>query len=112
MSVICVAEEREDNVSYSYLVSSSSYSIVMLRRLKEWSMSMETVSYERILEEAKRLDPTDQLRLLEDIAHLIREKSSSGRCRSLLELAGLGKEVWQHIDAQNYVDAERKSWNG
>jgi uncharacterized protein involved in exopolysaccharide biosynthesis len=32
--------------------------------------------------------------------------------RSILELEGLGKELWQGMDAQQYVDQERDSWNG
>ena len=31
---------------------------------------------------------------------------------SVLELHGLGAEVWQGIDAQAYVDQERSSWIG
>jgi hypothetical protein len=30
---------------------------------------------------------------------------------SLLELEGLGKEIWQGIDAQEYVDQLRDEWN-
>jgi hypothetical protein len=29
-----------------------------------------------------------------------------------MELRGLGKEIWQGIDAQEYVNQERASWNG
>jgi hypothetical protein len=29
-----------------------------------------------------------------------------------LDLQGLGKEIWKGIDAQEYVDRERASWNG
>jgi hypothetical protein len=29
-----------------------------------------------------------------------------------MELEGLGKEIWQGIDAQDYVNQERDSWNG
>ncbi|MGA7937162.1 MAG: hypothetical protein WCA35_26665 [Kovacikia sp.] len=32
--------------------------------------------------------------------------------RSIMELEGLGKEIWQGIDAQEYVNQERDSWNG
>jgi hypothetical protein len=28
----------------------------------------------------------------------------------ITELEGLGKEVWNSIDAQEYVNAERDSW--
>ncbi|MCH7620845.1 MAG: hypothetical protein IH870_03005 [Chloroflexi bacterium] len=31
---------------------------------------------------------------------------------SVLELKGLGKEIWHGIDAQEYVDQERSSWRG
>ncbi len=31
---------------------------------------------------------------------------------SVLDLKGLGKEIWQGIDAQEYVDQERSSWSG
>lgn len=32
--------------------------------------------------------------------------------RSLLELKGLGKEIWEGLDAQAHVDQERRSWHG
>lgn len=31
--------------------------------------------------------------------------------RSLLELEGLGAEIWQSVDAQKYVDDLRTEWN-
>ena len=30
---------------------------------------------------------------------------------SILELQGLGKDLWAGIDAQEYVDEERSSWD-
>lgn len=32
--------------------------------------------------------------------------------RSIVELESLGKELWQEVDAQEYVNRERNSWNG
>jgi hypothetical protein len=32
--------------------------------------------------------------------------------RSLLELEGLGHEVWQSVDVEDYLRRERSSWNG
>ena len=32
--------------------------------------------------------------------------------RSIMESEGLGKEIWEGVDAQEYVDRERDSWNG
>ena len=43
-------------------------------------------------------------------AHLKQLVPDSGH--SIMELEGLGKEIWQNIDAQEYVRRERSSWNG
>ena len=32
--------------------------------------------------------------------------------RSLLELEGLGQELWQSVDVEDYLRRERSSWNG
>jgi hypothetical protein len=31
---------------------------------------------------------------------------------SIVELQGLGRDIWQGQDAQEYVDSERSAWNG
>ena len=69
--------------------------------------------YDDVLRRIQRLSPDDQLRLLEDVASLVRrEVTSQARRRSILELRGLGREIWQEIDAQRYINEERASWNG
>lgn len=32
--------------------------------------------------------------------------------RSILELDGLGKEIWASVDARDYIDREHASWSG
>ncbi|MDM8558276.1 hypothetical protein [Candidatus Parabeggiatoa sp. HSG14] len=32
--------------------------------------------------------------------------------RSILELRGLGKHLWQDISVKDYINTERDSWNG
>ena len=66
--------------------------------------------------EAKRsvqaLGPADQLRL---IAELVGQLSGELQCqpgRSLLELQGLGKSLWQEVNFDEYLRRERSSWNG
>jgi hypothetical protein len=73
---------------------------------------VSTTVYYEILSRVQRLTPADQLRLLEELAALIRRQVTTRSQRSILELQGLGKEIWQGIDAQEYVDRERASWNG
>ncbi|OQY52364.1 MAG: hypothetical protein B6247_17165 [Candidatus Parabeggiatoa sp. nov. 2] len=32
--------------------------------------------------------------------------------RSILELRGLGKHLWQDVSVKDYINAERDSWDG
>ena len=70
---------------------------------------MSTIAYRDVLDRAQRLAPADQLRLLEELAALLRHKVVAQKQRSILELKGLGKEIWQGIDAQEYVNKEQAS---
>ena len=69
-------------------------------------------TYEETLERVRQLDPADQARLLEELAELVRQHTATRRKRSILELEGLGKEIWEGIDAQEYVRQERAAWTG
>jgi len=73
---------------------------------------MSTIAYHDVLDRAQRLAPADQLRLLEELAALLRHKVAAQKKHSITELKGLGKEIWQGIDAQEYIDRERASWDG
>ena len=73
---------------------------------------MSTSVYYEIQSQAQRLTPADQLRLLEELAVFVRRQITPQRRRSILELQGLGKEIWLGIDVQQYIDRERASWNG
>ncbi len=73
---------------------------------------MATDAYLDILARIQRLSTAEQLRLLEELAALVRQQLEGMPRRSLLELQGLGKEAWDAADAQDYVDQERDSWTG
>ena len=60
----------------------------------------------------KPLSTAERLRLLEMTVHdLALTAPSEPQKRSILELRGLGKEIWQGVDAQKYVDGLREEWN-
>ncbi len=73
---------------------------------------VSTMLYRDVLDRAQELAPAEQLRLLEELARHLRTLGTRERPQSVLELEGLGKEIWSGIDAQEYVDRERSSWNG
>jgi hypothetical protein len=76
-------------------------------------MVSKTMTYEEILQQIRRLEPREQAELLAEIAGLVRQHIPPSPPRSIMELRGLGKEIWRDeqtgelIDAQEYVDRER-----
>ncbi len=73
---------------------------------------MQSINYEQVLENVERLERSDQVRLLEEISNLVRPGANPGRRRSVLELRGLGKSIWQKINIGEYIAKERDSWDG
>ncbi len=72
---------------------------------------MTMATYERILDMTKRLNLPEQLRLLEALTRMVRYQVEKPPSHSIMDLEGLGAEIWQDIDAQAYVNQERASWD-
>ncbi len=75
---------------------------------------MSTNAYRETLNRARQLPTDELLLLLQELAALVRQQITIKEepLHSFLELEGLGKEVWKGIDAQEYINQERDSWNG
>jgi hypothetical protein len=71
---------------------------------------MSSEAYQKILQQFEELTPEDQTRLLEDLEAIIRRRTATRPKHNIMEFKGLGKEIWQGIDAQEYVNQERDSW--
>ena len=75
---------------------------------------MGAMTVEQLYEQQIKPLPTVQrLQLVALIAHdLARTVSAEApRQRSVLELEGLGAEIWEGIDAQAYVKELRQEWD-
>ena len=59
---------------------------------------------ERLAQLIEKMTPDEQAAVLEVVRLMIRNRSKE---HSIMELEGLGKEIWQGIDAQEYVDELR-----
>lgn len=70
-------------------------------------MAMST--YEQVLQMTKHLELPEQLQLLEALSRIVRYRVEEKQVHSIMELEGLGAEIWQGIDAQEYVNQERDS---
>ena len=68
--------------------------------------------YGEIFSRFRKLSSDEQTNLLEHLKAAVQENQPSNGRRSILELRGLGKEIWKGLDAQDYVGRERSSWRG
>jgi len=71
-----------------------------------------SLTYADYVRGIQRLRPEEQLSLVEIIS--VKLKKTLGRKKakhSVMELEGLGADVWKSIDAQHYVSEERESWD-
>ena len=70
------------------------------------------LTYHDYVKGIQGLKPEEQLSLVEIIsARLKRTLGSKKGKHSVMELEGLGADIWQGIDAQEYVNEERKAWD-
>jgi len=68
-------------------------------------------SYEIAKRSVEALPPAKQLRLVAELAASLSAELDP-QPRSLMELEGLGREVWQGVDVEEYLRQERSSWDG
>jgi len=68
-------------------------------------------SYEHAKRSVEALTPREQLRLVSELAVRLSAELDP-QPRSLMELEGLGREVWQGVDVEEYLRQERSSWDG
>jgi hypothetical protein len=54
--------------------------------------------------------PREEQRALLDLLQTELENADKVRRRSILELHGLGKEIWQGVDPKDYVRKLRDEW--
>jgi hypothetical protein len=77
---------------------------------------MAAATYETVLEMAESLAADERLRLVDELkskvpATIPSEAPAPGKKHSIMELEGLGKEIWQGIDATEYVRELRAEWD-
>lgn len=75
-------------------------------------MLQKRLSYQDYAKGILLLTPDEQIKLLKLIFSTLRpvlRKTKPGR--SIMELEGLGSDIWKGVDAQEYVCRERESWD-
>lgn len=67
---------------------------------------------EELVAQAQLLSLEDEARLLEALMADLRQRLEGQQYHSIMELKGLGKELWQGLDVAKYIEEERSSWRG
>jgi plasmid stability protein len=62
--------------------------------------------YEALRRRARR----EHRSIAQEVVHLLETAIEEGLQLSIMELKGLGRELWEGIDPAAHVDAERSSW--
>lgn len=47
----------------------------------------------------------------QEVIHLLETATKKPEARYLLELRGLGKEIWKDIDTAKHINSERDTWD-
>lgn len=66
----------------------------------------------KVLDQIQHLPPDEQLQLVKGLAAIIRQRVPEKPLHSVLEFEGVGEGVWEGMDAQEFVNQERDSWDG
>ncbi len=53
----------------------------------------------------------DRRSLAQEVIHILDTAIAESQQLSILDLQGTGKEIWQGIDAAEYVKQERQAWD-
>jgi hypothetical protein len=70
------------------------------------------LTYDDVVATLPTLAPEEQLNLLEVLSSVLRKAMQPEVKRhTLLELEGLGAELWSKVNVEDYVRQERDSWN-
>lgn len=69
---------------------------------------MSAAIRDSMLRKIREMEADEQIKLLEELIFIL---SSKIKKRSILELNGLGREIWEAVDVESYIERERSSWN-
>lgn len=73
----------------------------------------KSLSYKDYLKGIKALDINEQLNLIDALSACIKTRIGKEKIkkRNIMELEGLGAEIWKNIDTEMYISKERESWD-
>jgi hypothetical protein len=71
---------------------------------------MQVLKFEQLKKEIVALSNEQRIDLMFMIANLLKKENSTDAQYSLLDLDGLGKEMWQKSQTDTYIENLRTEW--
>ena len=71
---------------------------------------MGAVSLADVIPLVEQLSPEEQLHLVEHVARTLQQKPQTTPHLSWKDACGLGKEVWESVDVERYINELRDEW--
>ena len=69
--------------------------------------SLPDALYRKIQARANR----ERRSIAQEVIHILSRATEKAKPLSILDLQGLGKEVWRKVDAARHVEKERRDWD-
>jgi len=69
------------------------------------------LTYDDIVATLPSLEMEEQINLLEILSSVLKKTVTPKNPHRLIELEGLGAEIWTGMDIEAYIHSERDSWN-
>ena len=71
------------------------------------------MTLQEVLRSAESLSREEQSQLIKLLLDRVLPNSNAepNKVHSLRELRGLGKEIWEGVDAQEYINQQRDEWD-
>ena len=70
------------------------------------------MTIQEMIQEARTLSVEERNQLIQALLEMTNEpKTETPKKRNIMEFLGLGAEIWEGIDAQEYVNQLRSEWD-
>lgn len=66
---------------------------------------------DKLYTKLQKLARRDRRSLAQEVIHILDSAISEPSQLSILQLQGLGKEIWRGVDAGKYIEQERQTWD-
>jgi len=69
------------------------------------------IKIDRITKEIEGLDYDNKINLMARMVSMLKWTPISEKSHKITDLKGLGRDIWEHVDIENYIKKERESWD-